>query len=81
MHYIFPPFFYNQSFLPSFFTWLLFPLLAWHLVWKGLALWKAGRNNQRGWFIVLLIVNTLGLLEIIYLCCFQKKTVSAKGRH
>lgn len=40
---------------------------------KGAALWRAGRNNQKGWFIVLLVVNTLGLLEIIYLLTAGKK--------
>jgi methionyl-tRNA synthetase len=41
---------------------------AWSLVWKGLALWRAGavRRDKR-WFIALLIINTVGILEIIYL--------------
>lgn len=40
---------------------------------KGLALWRAGRNNQRGWFVALLIINTLGILELIYLMTAGKK--------
>ena len=44
----------------------------WSIIWKGIALWKSGRNNQLVWFIILLIVNTLGILEIIYLVAFQK---------
>ncbi len=48
-------------------------VIAWSLVWKGIALWHAARNSQKGWFIAMLIVNTVGILEIIYLCCFQKK--------
>ncbi len=51
--------------------------LIWELVWKGFALWRAGRNNQGVWFIVLLLVNTLGLLEIVYLVAFQRKTKDA----
>ena len=39
----------------------------WALIWKGLALWKAAGLRQKYWFIAILIVNTLGLLEIIYL--------------
>lgn len=46
---------------------------AWSLVWKGLALWASARGDQQWWFIVLLIVNTLGILEIIYLLFFRKK--------
>lgn len=53
---------------------ILFPLLAWSIAWKGVALWKAGRNNQLPWFIVLLVINTVGILEIIYIFAFQKKS-------
>lgn len=42
-------------------------LLAWSLVWKGLALWRAAKRGEKIWFIVFLIVNTAGILEIIYL--------------
>ncbi|MBI5779510.1 MAG: hypothetical protein HZA49_08660 [Planctomycetes bacterium] len=48
-------------------------VVAWSLVWKGIALWKCGRNNQLGWFVSILIINTLGILEIIYLLWFQRK--------
>ena len=37
----------------------------WALVWKGLALWKSSQKKQPIWFVVLLVVNTLGLLEIL----------------
>jgi Family of unknown function (DUF5652) len=53
--------------------WVLVPLLVWTFAWKGMALWKAGRNNQPYWFVVLLVVNTVGILEIVYLTWFQKK--------
>lgn len=42
------------------------------LIFKGLGLWKAGRNNQPGWFIAIFILNTAGLLPIIYLLFFQR---------
>ena len=42
-------------------------LIVWSLIWKGLALWQAGGRRERNWFIALLILNTLGILEIIYL--------------
>ena len=50
-----------------------FAVIAVLIFLKGAALWRAGRNNQKGWFIVLLVVNTLGLLEIIYLLTAGKK--------
>jgi hypothetical protein len=46
---------------------LLLLLILWSLFWKGLALWHAGRRNQPWWFVILLILNTAGILEIIYL--------------
>lgn len=52
---------------------LIVALLVWIMVWKGLALWSAARNSHRIWFIVLLITNTLGILEIIYYLFFREK--------
>jgi len=54
--------------------WLAISLASiWSVVWKGIALWKAGRNGHLVWFIVLLIVNTLGILEIIYIFAFSQR--------
>jgi len=47
--------------------------VAWSAVWKGIALWRAGRNGSLTWFIVLLLVNTLGILEIIYIFGLSQK--------
>ena len=44
----------------------------WALAWKGIALWKSARHNQKWWFIALLVINTLGLLEILYIFIFSK---------
>jgi len=48
-------------------------LLVWTLYWKGMALWKSARWNHQKWFIAMLILNTLGILEILYLYVFAKK--------
>jgi len=48
-------------------------LLIWSVVWKGLALWKAARQSDKRWFIVMLVVNTAGILEILYIYIFSKK--------
>ncbi len=42
-------------------------VVIWSLAWKGVALWRAAELRQKGWFVALLVVNTPGLLEIIYL--------------
>lgn len=39
----------------------------WEMVWKGIALWRAARNEHKGWYIAILIVNSLGILSIIYI--------------
>ena len=45
---------------------LIIALILWSFVWKGLALWKASTLRQKWWFIAILVINTLGILEIIY---------------
>ncbi len=45
----------------------------WTIIWKGIALWKAARNNSAPWFVALLLLNTVGILEIIYVFFFSKK--------
>lgn len=52
----------------------------WSLIWKGIALWRAGRDNSKGWFIAILVLNTLGLLEIIYLLFFSSKRIVGKRK-
>lgn len=62
--------------LTKFMAWgaILIPvIIIWSSVWKGIALWKAARNNSIPWFVVLLIINTLGILEILYIYVFSKK--------
>lgn len=63
----------NETILgTSILIWLA-PLLLWEIIWKGIALWSSAKNNQLNWFIALLILNTAGILPIIYLKFFQKK--------
>jgi len=51
---------------------VLIIILIWSLVWKGIALWIAARKKSLVWFILLLVVNTLGILEILYIFLFSK---------
>lgn len=52
--------------------YLLIITILWVLPWKGLALWKSARQDKKWWFIALLIINTLGILEILYIFVFSK---------
>ncbi|MBI2474850.1 hypothetical protein HYV69_00265 [Candidatus Uhrbacteria bacterium] len=62
-----------MQFDTSTLAWLI-PLAIWEAVWKGIALWKSGRNNQLKWFIAILVLNTVGILPIVYIKFFQKKS-------
>ncbi|MHB9019881.1 MAG: DUF5652 family protein [Minisyncoccota bacterium] len=53
-------------------------VLAWALTWKGIALWKAAKADSRNWFIALMVINTMGLLEIAYIYYFGKKNDPAQ---
>jgi hypothetical protein len=54
----------------SFQTLLLIAI--WTLPWKGVALWRAARNRHLKWFIAMLLLNTLALVEIVYIFFFSK---------
>ncbi len=60
--------------IPQFSLSLIF---LWATFWKGVALWRASQGRQTKWFVVLLIsINTVGILELIYLFKFAKKTLT-----
>ncbi len=48
-------------------------LMVWSIVWKGLALWKAAKNDDNVWYILMLVLNTSGILEIIYYYFISKR--------
>ena len=45
----------------------------WDLIWKGFALWNAAKGDKTGWFIALIIFNTVGILPILYLLFFKSE--------
>lgn len=53
------------------------PLIAlviiWSLVIKGIALWKSARKGHKVWFVVFLLLNDIGVLELVYLTWFSKE--------
>lgn len=61
----------------SIFIPLVLALALWTIILKGYALWSAARGGQKKWFIALLIVNTFGILEIIYLIWYRPKTTDS----
>lgn len=63
----------NMDLLISQNIWFFALILLWVLPWKGLALWKSARNDNKYWFIALLIVQSLAVLDIIYIFFIDKK--------
>lgn len=61
-----------QDIFPCFLP-ILAILILWEAVWKIIALWKAARNNQLAWFICIAVINTVGILPIIYILMQMKK--------
>jgi len=49
-------------------------ILAWCVYWKGRGLWRAAKNDNKKWFVALIILNTAGILEIIYIFKIAKKS-------
>lgn len=70
--------------LAGFNVGLFIIFAVWTIFWKGFALWHSAKNSQKYWFIALLILNTVGILELIYLFFFRlnrkKKTIFGKPR-
>lgn len=61
--------------------WIAFALAVlaiWVIVWKGTALWKASQKGELAWFIILLVLNTLGILEILYIFWLNKYSLKKK---
>jgi hypothetical protein len=64
--------------LSTTWTMILVGVLVWDLAWKGLALWRAARLGHCYWFVVLLAVNSVGILPIIYLLTHDKTTPAGR---
>jgi hypothetical protein len=51
---------------------LILFFVIWDSSWKAIALWKAARNNDVVWFVFIAVLNTLGILPIIYIILSKK---------
>ena len=53
-------------------------VIAWSLAWKGASLWRAARNGSKPWFVTLLLTNTLGVLDAVYLFALDRRWQSSR---
>lgn len=60
--------------------WALVLIVFWSIIWMGIAMWKAARRNHLIWFILFLIVHTVGILEILYIFVFSKMGRRQEGK-
>jgi hypothetical protein len=67
----------TNDFANSGLLWVFVVLVIWSFVWKAFALYRAGFNRSPVWFVVLLVLNTVGILDILYLFVWGKKKSSA----
>lgn len=47
--------------------WVSLVLYIWTIPWKGWALWRSAQKKNKLWFVAMLLLNTLGILEILYI--------------
>ena len=57
---------------------LITMIAIWSTLLKGIALYRAANLKQKNWFIVMLIINSIGIIEIIYLFRFATKKLTIK---
>lgn len=67
-----------ETFLTAY-PWVIYAFIAWSLAWKAVALWKSARLSHKLWFGIMLVANTVGILEIVYIFFVARKyTVETK---
>ena len=72
--------FLNSPFAPelaAIFIPLILATVVGTLILKGFTLWISARAGQKGWFIAFLLINTAGILEIVYLIWLRPKKPDA----
>ena len=67
----------GYSGLSGGFLALFLVLAVWDYAWRGVALWKAAKNGSTPWFVCLLVLNTVGILPIIYIFFFDNKKIES----
>jgi len=71
---------YDPLYSNNFFIIGVLILFFWTIPWKVYAIWTAVKHDQKKWFVALLLLNTVGILEIFYIFKIAKKSwVEVKG--
>ena len=62
--------------LPTSVDILIVIAFLWTIPWKIYAVWTAAKMDHKKWFVALLFLNTIGILEIFYIFKIAKKSVT-----
>ena len=58
---------YASNGLPGWVIPVVIIVGLWEAIWKGIALWHAGSDRNLLWFVLMFVLNTAGILEIVYI--------------
>ena len=62
------------------FMFALFVLIVWSIIWKGFALWHAAKNDHKMWFVIILVINSAGIIPLLYLAFVDRQFFTRKKR-
>ncbi|MFA6158544.1 MAG: DUF5652 family protein [Candidatus Paceibacterota bacterium] len=62
-----------ELFLQTYGRDLIILAMIWVMPWKGISLWRAAQRREKTWFIALLLINSLAILDILYIFVFSRK--------
>lgn len=48
-------------------------IIIWSLAWKCYSAWIAAGRREKKWFVALIVFNTVGILDMIYIFFIAKK--------
>jgi hypothetical protein len=51
-------------------------VVIWSIIIKGFGLYHSARHEEKLWFVGLLFINTLGILELVYLFFLSKQKMT-----
>jgi len=71
---------YMPGYIATMMSAFLIPISLWSLFWMGWALWKAAKADSKPWFIALLLIHTMGILDILYIFVFSKAKKGKKRK-
>lgn len=69
----------QQTIVP--FLWLIIPLAILDITLKAWSLWRAARMSKQIWFIALIVVNSLGILPVIFLLLTKDEYLQYSAKH